>query len=602
MPDQQAAKGPLEVTSDRAWNLAKLVVIVLVVIFFILELGRESLDDGIRLRPVIMKVAVADDVPTSEMATQRILAYLNDMQSTGEKEWRQLRIIDGASEAQSPSEISIQIPGTSVSLESVVREVASFLPNRHRTLIVSIAPSPNSTEYVASITTISWRETSHATCRSGPMPAFNDGRAKVLDAMFECLAREAIKSIDILYAAAYALSSETENCKVFNAKPAATDAGAIDDYVEALRKSCGFDRTRLLVSKIVERGTDYDARWIPFFIGKLRRARAEALKSMDPEAQFFELDRAISRYGELPDGDSGPALAIAMEAAIDKAVSLHEAAGNNWTTDEAKRQLAAAEAILKDADRRLAAGGIGSSPFCFVRDGLTPEIRNKQKLPDEVTLRPMLQGMIKYRLWMISRDRYTHQITSGSQQEERALEDSQLREAIDKFALAYCSGRRSNELFMTWGDALLVLHEFDPAVEKFRQAADLSPDDDRPFLNIALALLRKVSNNGPEVDAKAQLAAMRAVSDHLSWASTGGAGTPYAPLTAEVRKALEWPKDSRELQPFDECMDSHMPQPSKEREAKDTQHHLQRAQLKICVDATRDRMAARVDGAYTLDR
>jgi hypothetical protein len=41
----------------------------------------------------------------------------------------------------------------------------------------------------------------------------------------------------------------------------------------------------------------------------------------------------------------------------------------------------------------------------------------------------------------------------------------------------------------------MELRDFDGGVEKFRRAADLSPADDGPFLNIALALLRKVSND-----------------------------------------------------------------------------------------------------------
>ena len=73
---------------------------------------------------------------------------------------------------------------------------------------------------------------------------------------------------------------------------------------------------------------------------------------------------------------------------------------------------------------------------------------NLQKSPDTVTLLPMLRGLIKYRLWMISRDRFSNDLTNRNSEVERAFEDAQLREAVDQFAIAYCAGRRTEELFM----------------------------------------------------------------------------------------------------------------------------------------------------------
>jgi len=360
------------------------------------------------------------------------------------------------------------------------------------------------------------------------------------------------------------------------------------------------------VAKIIARGKKEEVRRISYFIGKLRSSRAAALKGPDLNASFFELDRAIARYGELPDDDSGPTLAISINAMIDKAITLHELASNGgWKTDEAKRQLDAAVELLVRADGRLAASRSGFPAICPAK-GLTAirgwMLDNLQKSPDTVTLLPMLRGLIKYRLWMISRDRFSNDLTNRNSEVERAFEDAQLREAVDQFAIAYCAGRRTEELFMEWGDALMELRDFDGGVEKLRRAADLSPADDGPFLNIALALLRKVSNDGQDIDATAQLEAMRAVADHLAWASTGGPGTPYSNLIAGIKKALAWPKDNPELQSFNECLYEHDPYPSEQDETKDPQHHRERAQLKICVDATRDRLVARVAGAYTINR
>ena len=95
---------------------------------------------------------------------------------------------------------------------------------------------------------------------------------------------------------------------------------------------------------------------------------------------------------------------------------------------------------------------------------------------------------------------------------------------------------------------------------------------------------------------------MTAVADHLSWASAGGGGAPYRKLAGEIVEALAWPKDQHELAPFKACLDSHRPYQSKEDEAKDLTHHLERAQLKICVDAVRDRMTTRVPDAYNMSR
>jgi hypothetical protein len=88
MPEEQPAKSRIEAIADHTWNLAKLAGIVQRAVFFIFELARECLYDGVRLRPVIIKVTAGDDAPTSEMATQQILGYLNLMQSTGAHEWQ----------------------------------------------------------------------------------------------------------------------------------------------------------------------------------------------------------------------------------------------------------------------------------------------------------------------------------------------------------------------------------------------------------------------------------------------------------------------------------------------------------------------------------
>jgi hypothetical protein len=178
-----------------------------------------------------------------------------------------------------------------------------------------------------------------------------------------------------------------------------------------------------------------------------------------------------------------------------------------------------------------------------------------------------------------------------------AIKGDVLIEAVNKFAVSYCAGLRTEDLFMTWGNALLALGKFDAAVEKFRLAGDVAPTNDSATLNIAMALLRKTSEGKQEgrVTEKEQLEAIRAVADHLSWSSTGGRGTPYQPLIGLITGAL----DDGERDRFMVCTKTPLPNLSQEgRGREDAQHHLRRAQLKICVDALRDHMAGRIPGAY----
>jgi tetratricopeptide (TPR) repeat protein len=407
-----------------------------------------------------------------------------------------------------------------------------------------------------------------------------------------------MKSIDLLYVTSYVLALETKECKRFSTRRSPADVLAEDVYVEALRASCGFARTRDMVAMIVARGNDDDARWISYFYGKLRRARADALEDKDPDAQWFELDRAVIRFGDLPNVGGGPALAIKMGAYIDKAVFLHKAVwrAGNWQSVKITQQLDAAEDILVSADRQLWSWRVRYPLACFLKEltsfpGWTPEANGFQKSAESVSLIPYLQGQIKYRLWMINKDRSAHDNFRArtSPEQQKALQGNLLRDAVTKFAVANCSGLRTADLFMNWGNALAELGQFDDAVDKFRRAGEVAPDDDSSVLNIALALLRKAAER-KDVDAgtraKNRFEAVRAVADHLSWSSTGGPGRPYQNLIDHIAAIL----DDAEKALFMACVGT--PLSNKARATEDPSHHLTRAQIKICVDALRDGMAS----------
>ncbi len=69
------------------------------------------------LEPVIVKGRGGDGSPTVEMATQQIATYVDKIQRTGAREWRPPSFID------TEQALSIQIPGSSLSVDSVVREI-----------------------------------------------------------------------------------------------------------------------------------------------------------------------------------------------------------------------------------------------------------------------------------------------------------------------------------------------------------------------------------------------------------------------------------------------------------------------------------------------
>src|SRR5262249_1572928 len=71
-----------------------------------------------------------------------------------------------------------------------------------------------------------------------------------------------------------------------------------------LRNRCSFDKTRQAVGKIIQREREDDQPWVSYIYGQLHLARAEALAKVDREAQWYEFERAIARFGEL--GKSQP--------------------------------------------------------------------------------------------------------------------------------------------------------------------------------------------------------------------------------------------------------------------------------------------------------
>src|SRR5215470_1958093 len=305
-------------------SLPGLVLVVLVI--GIVEVARECLSDTILMEPVIVKGPVGG--PTVEMATQQIATYFDKIQGTGAREWRPLAFSEGG-----PT-ISIQIPGTPFNVETIIREIASLFPHRRRILKISITANPSGTGYAAAVSISRNGSVNRKTCET-------DNKPDELGAMFQCITVEAMKIIDPLYAASYALSVEEERCARFQPEHLQTTdlVSERKRLLQVLRDYCSFPLTRSLVSTIIDRGRTHDQPWVSYIYGKLHLARADAVAKVDTEAQWYEFDRAIRRFEASQDPQDKQnklpptARAIQMATYVKNGVSIQESVRTlDWTT------------------------------------------------------------------------------------------------------------------------------------------------------------------------------------------------------------------------------------------------------------------------------
>ena len=590
-PRQPEPRGDrLQTYSARAgvaWDLAKKYTLVFGVLFVIglavHDVVRECLDDRITLDPVVVKVPASDGAPTPEMVAQQTVNYMNFMRGTGASEWRESHL--RVDQYSTPAVINVQIPGSSLNLETVVREIASLFPTRRRTLRISLTPKENAAGYAAALTVVGGypRE---ATCES-------DGKPGSLGVLFECLAIEATKSIDPLFVASYHLSVESAKCASFDV-PKDKTLSAVE--TEALkmrlqRDHCNFGRTRGLVARLVERGRVEDQPWIPYLYGQVHLARAAALGKIDKQAEWYELDRAINRFREFKDQNvvAASALATEMDAYIKKGISIHESIGSLPWSDQKdsaiQLRLSAAWDILNDADLQLQRVANRKRHEDSIW-GTRGNVADDSKLDALVMY---LQGLIRYRKWMILTQQrgQSKDVNFVSRDPE---EMSLLSDAVKKFEASYRQGRRLETLFMDWGNTLRAERDFDGAVLQYRRAGDIAPNGYAAPLNIAIALLEKIIDRPDGATPTDQFDALGHVSEYLSWSSGGG---PFPNVIDKTVKALANTGNPADASLFAECRKSHA-----DEEAPQTQPDLSHAAaLKICVDEARNRIAGRLTAA-----
>ena len=560
------------------WDLAKKVSLSAIGLFvlgvIVLGVWRECRFDGIVVESMVVKGSAGDGAPNAEMASQQIATYIDKIQRTGVREWRPHDLDDGEQRS-----VSIQIPGSSLNVESVVREVASLFPHRRRSLRISITTNPFSAGYVGAVAISDSSSTTRATCEA-------DGRPGALGAMFECLAVESMKVIDPLFAASYVLSLERKHCAKFEPDRLLPSINKVANEIrqlEALREHCGFERTRAIVAAIIERGVENDQVWVPYIYSKLHLARAKAVSKIDPEAQFFEFDRAINRFEALSRGKVPPtALAAQMWAYLRNGLSIQESVlALDWKDNSPliKQRLEEADKFLKDAARRLRelADNGQNAP--------TPAAP-KARPADQDPLRPMLshlEGVILYRQWMI--EAHKRKPENPSNFAEGAEEKKQLDEAVKSFQTSQSEGKQGAQFFLQWGNALLALRRFDDAVKRYRHAGDMAPTNNAPMLNVAVALLEK--SMGSAATLKDRFEAVRQTSSYLTWASDGG---PFDILPIRIAKALNGMGDGREATAFDDCR-RELAIYEADPKVRDMTHT---AALKICVDRARDSLSGQI--------
>jgi tetratricopeptide (TPR) repeat protein len=506
-------------------KVAPTVAVVGVVALVAIEFVREWLDDGIRIDPVVVKVMPGDSVLTPELAAQQIAGYLDAIQRSGAAEWKRFHL------QQDTASVNVQIPGTTLTVESIVQEVARLIPMRRRILKVSITPNTGGIGYAAEVVTIAGATSAQDNCG---FPVDPD-----LAAMFGCIAVKAMSTIDLLHAVSYVLDLERKACADF-VHETGSDPKVQDRNLQALRMHCGFARTRSLTAQLVSQDRAQDRPWVPYVYGQLHLARAQAFARFDRQMQVYEYDRAIDRFREFGGSSKSAgilpssALATEMQAMINKGVALHEVAvdlqkaehGNSRDplSGRVMAQLDKAKTAFDDADKQL--------------DNI-PKSRLR-KIMVWASAEPLdafvayLQGEIHYRQWMLLMHRRT-----GSADIVRAAPDGEeqrlLETSISKFQESERSGQKGDALYMDWGNALRVMGRFDDAITKYRRAGEIAPGG-YALLNIAIALMEREAARGGKPTPDQLLDSLGHVIEYLSWRADESL---HAGVIEKVAAALE---------------------------------------------------------------
>jgi tetratricopeptide (TPR) repeat protein len=573
-----------------------------ILIVGVVKIASDCLSETVVLEPVTVKGA--EHGPMLEMATQRIATHVAKIQRTGAREWRQHSFTD------SDQSFDFQIPGSSLTVDTVVREIVELLPNRRRVVKVSITMGPKGKGRVAAVSISGGRSPKHETCEEEP-----DG----LDKMFECVAIEAMSAIDPLFVASYHLSAEEDKCRRFEAPASTGPVEEMKHRLAELGKHCDFEKTRQAAGKIIFRDRKDDQPWVSYIYGKLHLARADALAKVDEEAQWYEYERAIRRFREFPRKEQPASVkAILMDVyikngeAMQKSTTSLKGRGKDQVIEY---RLAKAAKIMKEAAAEfgsmdpwssarasiVAAHGAQSYAWASFAVILGADLRAwvnsilaynaEPQLSIErgraAALDSRVQGAILYRQWVIEAGpRHAgEELSFDLDDRGRAL----LEKANEHFETASRQARHRDNFYVEWGHTLRALRRFDEAVTRYRRAGDIAPKDDEPLLNIAMTLLESARL---DPTTRHLFEALRQTSNYLTWAEDG---VRLANLVRRVHATLEAAADQGLIARFTSCHARHGRGPTADDKTR-------KAALKVCVDDVWESLSRQVVAEATRDR
>ncbi len=550
-------------------SLRKVVVAVAVTaaaIIVVAAIVRELSIGGIVIEPVVVKAADAADAPTPEVAARQIAQHLDRIQRAGAKEWQRAHVDEEI------HRIDLQIPGSPLSLGGAAREIVALFGGTPMTVRSALARRPPPAGYSA-VTGIAGDPASIVECQP-------EGE-HTLDAVFECIALNAITFQDPKVAASYVFQREQAACNALDAGmvPGLADVQREEHGIQNRRMRCSFDDTQKLLAKVLDSKSKSDRPWVLYLYGQIHMARSAALAGLGLQQQLSELDQAIARFRDFQKvmSTSPTAIAILMGAYLDKGIAIHQATPNLvWSDDPASLlqwRLKLAEQTFAEAEAQLH----------------TIPARRSASLQ---ALVDRLEGMLLYRQWMIAAHRRTKSgvVTVATGQ---PAELELLGKAIAKFDAADAKEATSAGSLVAWGNVVRAAGKYEDAAALYRRAADLTASSDAA-LNIVVAYLDQVVAGPKPADQGQLLRALGALTDYLAWTSAGG---PYDQLIPKTKRALAQTGAADEVSTFETCLNKDLPAESASDPKIDQWQAA--ASLKVCVDGAINRVNQRSMSAAT---
>jgi tetratricopeptide (TPR) repeat protein len=511
-----------------------------------------------------VKAADAADAPTPEVAARQIARHLDRIQRAGAQEWQRAHVDEEI------HRIDLQIPGSPLSLGGAAREVVALFGGTPMTVRSALARRPPPAGYSA-VTGIAGDPASMVDCQP-------EGE-HTLDAVFECIALNAITFHDPKVAASYVFQREQAECYALDAGvvPELADVQREEQRIQNRRVRCSFDDTQKLLAKVLDSKRKSDRPWVLYLYGQIHMARSAALAGLGLQQQLSELDQAIARFREFQKlmSTSPTAIAILMGAYLDKGIAIHQSTPRlGWSDDPASLlqwRLRLAEQTFAEAEAQLH----------------TIPARRSASLD---ALAGRLEGMLLYRQWMIAAHRRTKSgvVTVATGQ---PTELELLGKAIAKFEAADTKEPTSAGTLVAWGNVVRAAGKYEEAAALYRRSADLTGSSDAA-LNIVVAYLDQVVAGPQPADQGQLLKALGALSDYLAWTSGGG---PYDQIIPKTKRALAHTGDADEVPAFETCLNKAL---AADNASDPTIGRWQAAaSLKLCVDGAVDRVNARSMGA-----